>query len=99
MPREAPVTRAMREARGFVIEATLSASSLRAQGPKRRDGYDGGRCVYPMASGKRGPVLWGPCVRRDDTVSIASSLPPAATVAAAAARPGSGRSDGSDRRR
>src|SRR5687768_7992443 len=40
MPRDAPVTSAIREARGRGIELTLSSSSLRTQGTRRRDGYE-----------------------------------------------------------
>src|SRR6266568_8745494 len=39
MPREAPVTRAIREARGWGIEGALSSSSRRRPGPIRRGGY------------------------------------------------------------
>src|SRR5260370_36694977 len=96
MPREAPVTRAMREARGRVIERTLSSSSLRKQGPIRRDGHDGGRYLSLVASEKRRPVVMGPCFRRGGKVS---SPPPIATIAAAAARLGAGRANGSAMRR
>src|SRR5882724_3034138 len=97
MPREAPVTRAMREARGRVIEEALSAAVPANAGTIRREGYDGGRRSLYLVE-PHGPAVMGPCVRRDDTMGV-SSLPPAATIAAAAARFASCRSAASDIRR
>src|SRR5688572_15134478 len=71
MPREAPVTRAMRLARGAVIENNSSGRPLRTRGPIRRDGYDGGRCLCLMASVKRRPVVMGP---RDDASMVLDRL-------------------------
>src|SRR4051794_1564516 len=59
MPREAPVTRAIREARGWGIGGTLS-SSRRTPGPIRRDSYeaDGVRVKWPPKN--EGRWLWVP---------------------------------------
>src|SRR5882724_7147917 len=59
MPREAPVTRAMREARGRGIDGALS-SSLRTQGPIRRGGVDGERWLCLFSSNDEGRWLWVP---------------------------------------
>src|SRR5258705_13519286 len=66
MPREAPVTRAMREARGGVIKRLYQQSSPRTRGPIRRDGYDERRRSCLFIFEPRRPVVMGPRVRGDD---------------------------------
>src|SRR3954471_17043291 len=65
MPRETPVTRAIREARGRVI-TSISSSSRRKPGPILRGGYEGvGRSWLVLAAPRR-LVAMGPGVPLDD---------------------------------
>src|SRR5258707_15318171 len=66
MPREAPVIRAMREARGGVIKRLYQQPSPRTRGPIRRDGYDERRRLCLFIFEPRRPVVTGPRVRGDD---------------------------------
>src|ERR1700730_391357 len=69
MPREAPVTRAMREARGRVIEITYLESSPRRWGPIRREGYDAGRRSCLTLSRQRRPGVMIPAFRGADDLA------------------------------
>src|ERR1039458_176835 len=60
MPREAPDTRAMREARGRVMGSN-SIVVPGTQGPIRRAGYDRGRRSCPISFEQLTPVVMGPC--------------------------------------
>src|SRR5437773_4269134 len=97
MPREAPVTRAIREARVRDMKVVLStvvpaecAIAHGGPGPIRRDGHDETRRAWPALCEQRRPGVMGPRVRGDDQ-AVVSSPQPAATAAAAAVRSESGR--------
>src|SRR5882757_7018179 len=69
MPRDAPVTRAMREARGRVVKQFTPWSSPRKRGPIRRAGYDAGRRSCLTLFKRRKPVVMGPRFRADDQLA------------------------------
>src|ERR1700682_3416082 len=61
MPREAPVTSAIREARGGGIEVSfLRSRPPRTRGPIRREGYDGRRRSCLIWFEQLTPGLWVP---------------------------------------
>src|SRR6266481_4904033 len=71
------------EGEGGHRSSSARASSLRTQGPIRRDGYDTGRRSCLILSRRR-PAVMGPCVPGTTQRGVISSPPPAATIAAAA---------------
>src|SRR3954452_6600679 len=98
MPREAPVMRAMRKARGTGIEATLVRRPCESRDPYAVAVMRGeGALVYLLRPTKTGgygslrPVRNCALGQGRHRVGCLSSLPPTTTTDGAAARPGSGR--------